>query len=75
MEDSLNEALTSLTGGDFTKMGQPSEPAAPGGVPAVGQPALEAEFQGVTEAIDRLGEDLISLEEALERLKELIGGE
>ena len=75
MEDSLNEALTSLTGGDFTKVGQPSEPAAPGGVPAVGQPALEAEFQGVTEAIDRLGEDLISLEEALERLKELIGGE
>lgn len=75
MEDSLQLALISLTGAAPATPGRPAPPATTGVVPALDRQAVETEIKGLIEAIDELGDDLVSLEGALQRLKELIGGE
>ena len=84
MEDSLGLALAALTGDqalvavggvDGRRAPAPASPSAP----AVGTPsdrgALEFQIHVVTDAIDLIKEELIQLEEALQRLLESTGGE
>ena len=75
MEDSLSEALASLTG--FTQESEavvrPSNGQEPSLVP--GSEEAQREIENLTNVIDDLKENLSQLEDALERLKDLAGGE
>ena len=79
MEDSLGLALAELTGvGSLVNVGEPEpartdESSAPG-TPVIGS-ELQQRIQVLVDAIDELKLDLDSLDEAVERLKELTGGE
>ncbi len=75
MEDTLSEALASLTG--FTQEAdtvvRPSNGQEPSLVP--GSEEAQREIEILTNVIGDLKENLSQLEEALERLKDLTGGE
>ena len=79
MENSLSEALASLTG-DVTLAVRPSEDGEveegdESVTPSAGLGDLQSEFNVVVETIEDLKKSLTALEEALERLKTLTGGE
>ncbi len=78
MEDSLGQALAALTGvSSLVSVGE-SESArteeTPGGAIEPGS-ELEQQIQVLTDTIEEMRLDLDSLDEAIERLKELTGGE
>ena len=78
MENSLDEALASLTGGPSPLIARPTDgeettPGRPAPTPGTGR--FQSEIDGFAEAIEGLRENISTLEEALERLKELTGGE
>ena len=78
MEDTLDQALAALIEAPAVAGAQPLEGPAPSdGPPAPGAPPtlLGTEIEGVKSAIEGLKENLSQLEKALERLKELAGGE
>ena len=80
MEDSLGLALAALTGvGSLATVGEP-EPTRTEGTPASGVvnvpgSELEQQLQVLVDAVENMKLDLDSLDEAIERLKELTGGE
>ncbi len=73
MEDSLELALDQLVG----KRSMPSVDARSGTQPAAAGPEGELDMQItiVSDSVENIKSDLASLEEALEKLKELTGGE
>ena len=78
MEDSLGLALAALTGVDSLASVGETEPTrpeeTPGAVIETGS-ELEQQIQVLVDTIDKMKLDLDSLDEAIERLKELTGGE
>ena len=79
MEDSLGAALASLTGeGSLVSVGAPeptrTEETTPGIVIEPGN-ELEQQIQVLVDTIEKMKLDLDSLDEAIERLKEITGGE
>ena len=78
MEDSLGEALASLTGvGSLVNVGAP-EPTRTEPIPTtvtVPDNELEQQIQVLVDTIEKMKLDLDSLDAAIERLKELTGGE
>ena len=82
MEDSLGLALAELTGdqsfaadsGGFPLSTSPT-PATPGATTPAAADTVEGQIGTVTEALDSIKIDIETLEEAIQRLTELIGGE
>ena len=79
MEDSLGLALAALTGvGSLATVGEPeptrTEETTPGIVIEPGS-ELEQQIQVLVDTVEKMKLDLDSLDEAIERLKELTGGE
>ena len=78
MEDSLGEALAALTGeGSLVNVGAP-EPTRTEPIPTtvtVPDNELEQQIQVLVDTIEKMKLDLDSLDAAIERLKELTGGE
>ncbi len=77
MEDSLGLALAALTGdSSLASMGE-SEPARAEETPSVTEPGneLQQQIKVLVDTIEKMKLDLTSLDEAIERLKELTGGE
>ena len=73
MEDSLREALESLTEGeDFVS---PTAETGVGSEAPDGYRTIDSEMQNLREALEVLKEDLGTLEEALQRLAEVAAGE
>ena len=75
MEDSLREALESLIGEAPARVGEAAATDAPATGVVSGSGIASADIEALREAIDMLEDDLTSLEEALQRIKEIIGGE
>lgn len=71
MEDSLEEALVSLTGTAVITASEPEKPASV--VPRSGGQAVKDKINDLSETINKIQGDLIHLKEAMESLKELIG--
>ena len=74
MEDTLEEALASLTGFSATAQASPVNGDAAPTSEATPSETIQFEIETITEAIDIIKENLSQLEETLERLKELTGG-
>ena len=75
MEDSLSEALAALTG--FTEEADTVVTPPGDGEPALslGSEQAQTEIENLSNVMEELKENLSRLEEALERLKDLAGGE
>ena len=75
MEDSLSEALASLTG--FSQAAEPAPTRTNGQAPAVTTDpgTLQREIESLISAIEDLKDNLSVIEDSLDRLKELAGGE
>ena len=75
MEDSLREALTALIGEAPFGVSETAVAGVAESGTSVDFGIEDADIEALREAIDMLEEDLTSLEEALQRIKEIIGGE
>jgi uncharacterized membrane protein (UPF0182 family) len=82
MEDSLGLALAELTGDrSFATLGSESTsptaptPSTPGAITPAAVDTVEGQLGTVSDALESIKIDIETLEEALERLKELTGGE
>ena len=75
MEDSIPEAIAALTGFSAPPVGAPvdGKEAAPSGTPAT--VGVQSELETLTEAINKLRDGLTDLEDALQRLREITGGQ
>ena len=82
MEDSLGLALAELTGdrsfvalgGEFPSSTEPT-PTTPGATTPAASDTIEGQIGTVTEVLESIKLDIETIEEALERLRELTGGE
>lgn len=76
MEDTLEEALIALTGSSSIEgLARPSQSAPTAPVEASEPSTLQKQINNADALIESIREDLSSLENALEQLKELAGGE
>ena len=82
MEESLEEALTALTGAPSSALGQAAgdgqpvtQPPPDGVAPPAITGGVQAEIETLIEAIDLIRQEFSRLEQVLERLQELTSGE
>ena len=82
MEDSLELALAELTGDRSFAAGSGDSPSSagpttttPGATTPASSDTVEGQIGNVSDALDSIKLDIETLEEALERLKELTGGQ
>ena len=73
MEDSLNDALEALTGFQADAVAAPTNGQAPATAPAVGTD-LQQQIESLLSTLDELKDNVSEIEEALDRLKDLTGG-
>ena len=76
MEDTVAEALKALTGAATVTAEVSTRPGAPApGESAVSENPVQAQIDSLNDTINRVTDDLALIQEALERLRELTGGE
>ena len=73
MEDSLNDALEALTGFQAEAVVTPIDGQAPATAPAAGTD-LQQQIDNLLSTLDELKDNVSDIEEALDRLKDLAGG-